>query len=363
MRESPRTVNRLAQPIKTLAQRFAYLGLVGMAFALMMLGKVDTVLVERARTHVTDAVAPILDAMSRPVASVNRLVSDIREIANLRDENQRLREETARLLQWQTVARRLEAENKMLQGLLNFVPGPEASFISARVIADTGGAFIHSLVLNAGTRDGVRKGQAGVTGGGLVGRIAGVGSRSSRLLLLTDLNSRIPVLIEPSRTQAILAGDNSDKPRLIHLPQGTTVTPGDRIVTSGHGGAFPPGLPVGVVASVSDGGIAVKPFVERDRLEFVRLVDYGLEGIIGSTPPDFRHKKPAGRAKPGKAEATDQSAAESKADPAATPESPRSDASEAAPAVAPQSVVSPRALPGSASTSSPAATPGARSAP
>lgn len=359
MRESPRTVNRLAQPIKTLAQRFAYLGLVGMAFALMMLGKVDTVVVERARTHVTDAVAPILDAMSRPVASVNRMVSDIREIANLRDENQRLREETARLLQWQTVARRLEAENKMLQGLLNFVPGPEASFISARVIADTGGAFIHSLVLNAGTRDGVRKGQAGITGGGLVGRIAGVGSRSSRLLLLTDLNSRIPVLIEPSRTQAILAGDNSDKPRLIHLPQGTTVTPGDRIVTSGHGGAFPPGLPVGVVASVSDGGIAVKPFVERDRLEFVRLVDYGLDGIIGSTPADFRHKKPAGRAKPGTAEP----AAESKADPATSSASPRSDASETAPAVTPQPVVSPRALPGPSLAPSPAEPPRARSDP
>ena len=91
MRESPRTVNRLAQPIKTLAQRFAYLGLVGMAFALMMLGKIDTFLVERARTHVTDAVVPILDAMSRPVASINRLVSDVREIANLREENRRLR--------------------------------------------------------------------------------------------------------------------------------------------------------------------------------------------------------------------------------------------------------------------------------
>lgn len=361
MRESPRTVNRLAQPIKTLAQRFAYLGLVGMAFALMMLGKIDTILVERARTHVTDAVAPILDAMSRPVASINRLISDVREIANLREENQRLREEAARLLQWQTVARRLEAENKMLQGLLNFVPGPEASFISARVIADTGGAFIHSLVLNAGARDGVRKGQAGITGGGLVGRIAGVGSRSSRLLLLTDLNSRIPVLIEPSRTQAILAGDNSDKPRLIHLPQGTTVTPGDRIVTSGHGGAFPPGLPVGVVASVSDGGIAVKPFVERDRLEFVRLVDYGLDGIIGSAPPDFRHKKPTGRAKPGKAAATDQPAADPAATPAtpAAPASPRADAPEAAAGAQSQSAApAPAAV-----TPVPAVPSGARSGP
>ena len=158
----------------------------------------------------------------------------VRELAALREENAGLREDKVRLLQWQTVARRLEAETKALRALLNFVPGPEASYVTARVIGDTGGAFAHALVLNAGFRAGVRKGQAVVTGDGLVGRVAGVGTRSTRVILITDMNSHIPVLVERTRTRAILAGDNSEVLRLIRLPPGAEVSPGDRVVTSGQ---------------------------------------------------------------------------------------------------------------------------------
>jgi rod shape-determining protein MreC len=280
LKGSLRPVHRIAVPIKGLIQRFAYVGLVVAAFGLMLLGKADVLLVERIRTQVTDALAPILDVLSRPVATVSDVVDQVRELASLSEENTGLREDKVRLLQWQTVARRLEAENKALRALLNFVPGPEASYVTARVIGDTGGAFAQTLVLNAGIRAGVRKGQAVVTGDGLVGRVAGVGTRSTRIILITDLNSHIPVLVERTRTRAILAGDNSDVLRLIRLPPGAEVAPGDRIVTSGHGGAFPPGLPVGVVASVSDAGIEVQPFVERSRLEYVRVVDFGLRGIL-----------------------------------------------------------------------------------
>jgi rod shape-determining protein MreC len=299
VKNNPRAISRITQPLRNFAQRFAYVGLIVAAFGLMMLGKVDALLVERFRAQVTDAVAPILDALSRPIATITEIVETGQELVALREENARLRGEVARLLQWQTAARHLDAENQLLRGMLHYVPDPEASYISARVIADTGGAFVHSLILNAGARDGVRKGQAAVTGEGLVGRIAGVGTRSSRLLLITDLNSRIPVLVEPTRTRAILAGDNSDRPRLVHLPQGATVSPGARIVTSGHGGVFPAGLPIGVVVAVSDGGISVKPFVDRDKIEYVRVVDFGLTGIL-ENPPATRPETPAGRGNGGR---------------------------------------------------------------
>ena len=281
----PRSVYRLTQPIRGLAQRFAYISMVVAAVGLMILGKVDVLLMDSIRANVTDAVAPILDALSRPAESVAKAIEHVRQLSALRQENTLLRESQARLLQWQTAALRLEAENKNLRDLLNYVPGPEPSFITARVIADTGGAFAHSLILNAGVRNRVAKGQAAMTGDGLVGRVAGAGSRSARILLITDLNSRIPVLVGTERTRAILAGNNSDRPRLIHLLSGETVSTGDRIVTSGHGGAFPFGLPVGVVASVSDGGIGVEPYVERNRLEYVRLLDFGLGGIVRAPEP------------------------------------------------------------------------------
>jgi rod shape-determining protein MreC len=288
----PRTLGRIAQPIKALAQRFAYMGLVLGAFSLMMLGKVDAVLVDRVRAHVTDAVAPILDALSRPLFVVSSWVDEAEALVRVHEENARLREEKARLLQWQAAARGLESENKALRELLNFVPGPEVSFISARVIADTGGAYVQSLLVNAGARDGVRRGQVVVTGDGLIGRTLGVGHRSARILLITDLNSRIPVLVEPDRARAVLAGDNSERPRLVHLPPGAVVSPGDRVVTSGHGGTFPPGLPVGTVAQVGDGAIAVQPYVDRSRLEYVRIADFGLASTLVPVEPSRERSPP-----------------------------------------------------------------------
>jgi rod shape-determining protein MreC len=284
LKETRRTVNRIAQPVKTLAQRFAFVALVLGAVALIVLGRVDVGSVERARNQILDAVAPILDALSQPVVTVNRWVTEGRELFAIRAQNEALRADRARLMHWQAAAHRLEAENRVLRELLNYQAGPVVSFISGRVIADTGGAFVHSLVVNAGEAAGVQKGQAVVTSDGLLGRVASVGERAGRVLLITDLNSRIPVVIEQSRVRAIMAGNNTAKPRLIHLPTGGTVSIGERVVTSGHGGAFPPGLPIGVVSAVGEGGIEVTPFVNRDRVEYVRILDFGLDGIIHDLP-------------------------------------------------------------------------------
>jgi len=289
LKEHPRIPQRLAAPLKILAHKFTYLGLVIGAFGLMLLGKADVVLVEKIRTQVTEAAAPILGVLTRPVETVSGIIEQAHKLSVIHEDNERLRQERDRLLQWQAAARHLEAENKALKGLLNFSPGPRISFITARIIADTGGAFAHSLIVNSGTRAGVQRGQAVMTGEGLAGRIVSAGRMSSRVLLLTDLNSRIPVLVESSRVRAVLAGDNSEQPKLIHLPPGVTVVPGDRIVTSGHGGVFPPGVPIGVIATVSDGGISILPYVTRERIEYVRIVNYKLEGLVPA--PQTRERK------------------------------------------------------------------------
>jgi len=242
----------------------------------MLLGKADAVLMERVRAHVADAVAPILDAASRPMATLSNLVDEIQALSAVRETNKKLRVENNRLLQWQAVALKLETENTSLRGLLKFSPGPSAQFISARVIGDAERVFVKSLLLNAGSNEGVRKGQAVLSGDGLVGRVVDVGARSSRVLLLEDINSRIPVVVAATRARAILVGKNRQPPRLLRLPPGTVVTPGDLVTTSGFGGAFPPGLSVGQVVSVGETGVIVRPHVKFEHLEYVRVVDYGL---------------------------------------------------------------------------------------
>ena len=282
MEERPSTFLRIAAPLRGFVQRFTYLGLILAAFGLMLVGKVDTVLVDRARTHVTDAVAPILNAMSKPVTTFTQAVDNVRSLADIRAENARLREENARLRDWQMAARQLDAENQAFQKLLNVVPENAVSHHTARVIADSGSGFSHSIILNAGKSKGIRDGQAVLGDDGFVGRIVGAGARASRVLLITDINSRIPVVIEATRVRAVMAGNNSGRPRLLHTLPSARITPGQRVVTSGHGGAFPAGLPVGIVAAVTDGGIEVQPYMSRERLEFVRAADFGLGGILES---------------------------------------------------------------------------------
>jgi rod shape-determining protein MreC len=140
------------------------------------------------------------------------------------------------------------------------------------VLADSGSPFRQSVLLNVGARDGIRDGWATMDGIGLVGRISGVGQRTSRVILLTDSNSRIPVTVQPSGQKALLSGDNSPAPPLDFLENPDLVRPGDQVVTSGDGGVFPADLLVGQVALGSDGRLRVRLSADYERLEFLRVL-------------------------------------------------------------------------------------------
>lgn len=288
------TAGRLAT-LRLLVQRFAFLSLIVAAVAMMILGKADIVLIERTRALVSDAVAPILDVMARPAATIAQVVESVRDLGALRTENARLKDENARLMHWQTVARRLESENAVLHEQLNVVPSPDPAFVTARIIGDMGSAYGHSMLLAAGAKDGIRKGQAVLAGEALIGHIAEVGVRSSRLLLVTDINAHIPVMVESTRTRAILTGDNTGRPRLNYIAGSPSISVGDRVVTSASGGAFPPGIPVGVIAAINDGIVRIEPFVHRHQLEFVSVVDYGLGGILPFDRPPAPERRRRGK--------------------------------------------------------------------
>jgi len=272
--------------LRSLLQRFAFIALIVATFALMLIGKADTVLVERARIAVTDAVAPILRVMSEPASGIAAGIANIRELAAIRRENAILREENARLLQWQSVAQRLDSQNRDLSSLLTVVPEPVSRFVTARVVADTGGAYAQSVIINAGHAHGVSKGQVVMSGEGLVGRVMQAGQSSSRVLLITDINSRLPVVVGDARARAIMAGDNGGRPRLLYLSEKTAVAAGDKVMTSGDADAFPMGLPIGQVVRNDDGIIEVEPYMSGDKLLYVRVFDFALDGTTADvTPP------------------------------------------------------------------------------
>lgn len=282
MAKRPESFQRVAAPLRAMAQRFAFLFLLIAAGGVLLLGKADPKVFDRTRMVVTDAFAPILDALSRPIATGAAIVDEVEYLVDLREQNVSLRAENARLIQWHMAARNLAAENERLRALLRFVPDNASQFISARVIADSGGTFVRSMLVNAGRRDSVRTGLPVVVGEGLIGRVVEVGERVSRVLLIDDLNSRIPVVVGPDRERAVLAGDNSLRPKLIYLAANAQVQKGARIATSGRGGVFPPGIPIGAVSSIDANGIRVETFVAASELEYVRIIDYGLAGVLDS---------------------------------------------------------------------------------
>ncbi|HJT13905.1 MAG TPA: rod shape-determining protein MreC [Dongiaceae bacterium] len=266
--------------LKVWFQRFSFVLLTIAAFGVLLIGKADTVMLSRLRIWVADSIGPVIHVVSAPVETARDTASDVQSYFSLKQQVEALARQNQALQDYEQQARNLKAENESLRALLKMTPNPRISFISAPVIADASSGFVRGVIALAGRENGVVKGQAAMVGNGLVGRVQDVGDRVSRVMLLTDINSRLPILIERTRDQAVLAGNNSDLPDINYLPRDADIKIGDHVVTSGIGGAFPPGLPVGEVAEVSDGKVYVQPFADLGRLEFIRMVDYGLPGIL-----------------------------------------------------------------------------------
>jgi rod shape-determining protein MreC len=253
--------------------------LIALAVGLMLLGKADTVFAERARMALADSLAPIYAAVASPLGAVRDGVAGIVGLFDVNAENVRLRDENARLRRWQSVALALDAENQRLKANLRWIPDPAPSYVTARVVADAGGVYAKAVLLSVGPNHGVRKGEIALDERGLVGRVTEVGARTARVLLITDMNSRIPVILENSRAHAILVGTNGTRPRLVYWPEGSPPQEGERVVTSTEASAFPANLPVGVVHFTDANVPEVVPAAMLQRLEVVRIFDYGLGGI------------------------------------------------------------------------------------
>jgi rod shape-determining protein MreC len=253
------------------------------SFGLMLLGKADALLAERARVAFADSLAPIYAVLAAPLASLEDAAGQVTGLWALQAENARLRDENDQLRRWQSVALALDAENRRLKASLHWIPDPAVSFVTARVVADAGGLYAKAVLLSVGPNHGIRKGEIALDERGLVGRVTDVGTRTARVLLITDLNSRIPVTLESSRAHAILAGTNGPRPRLMYWPEGQAPREGERVVTSAEASAFPPNLPVGTVHYSSAGVPEVEPAAMLHRLEIVRIFDYDLGG---TAPPE-----------------------------------------------------------------------------
>jgi rod shape-determining protein MreC len=262
--------------------------------------------------HVFDAAdKPVSNVVSSPAHWARQLAEFTGGYFFAVDENRRLKAQVAELKAWRDAAIALEDTNRRYKALLGLKTDPPIPMVSGRVVTDSRGPFANTRLANVGDEAGIKIGNPVMSDRGLVGRVVGVSHGVSRVLLLTDVASRTPVLVDRTDARAILLGDGGSNPRLAYLRGQDPVREGDRILTSGDGGVFPRGLPVGVAAKGLDGQWRVRLSADSSSIDFIRILEFQdftalanfkqLDTSVMPAPPPGERVEPAIKVTPGTA--------------------------------------------------------------
>ena len=247
-----------------------------LSLLLIALNVLSPSLINKTKQYFADQSVVVTDAVLTPANYAVTQVARVKALWDVQRNNEMLAAENDRLIEWFQTANRLDAENRALRELLNMKDEEAVQYHAAKVIADTATQYSHTILVRMGAADGLTKGQGVLSHEGLIGRVIETGQKTARVLLMSDVNSRIPVTVEGTQDRAILAGTNNGDPVLDHLPETHNVLAGQKVITSGHGGIFPYGVPVGETYMTDDGQIAVRPFANPNRANYVQIVDYGV---------------------------------------------------------------------------------------
>ncbi|MBL6673699.1 MAG: rod shape-determining protein MreC [Candidatus Puniceispirillum sp.] len=270
---------RPSDKAKVRHRRLVHVVLIALSFSLMFIGKADLVAMRDLRMSSNDFLAPVIDFVSAPIRGVETMAEGIRTVASLRAENVRLQAENDLLQRWRRRAEILESENQQLRSVTGTVSDEIRSLITARAVTAPGGSFAHTILIAIGNESGIAAGDPVITSNGLVGIVYEVGRAYARVLMISDINARIPVMLASSSWPGLTIGRNDEYLELAFLPAEARPEVGELVLTSGHGGILPAGLAVGRVDRVDGDDIRVRPAVEFRNLGYVSVLIGGTEGV------------------------------------------------------------------------------------
>jgi len=251
-------------------QRFSLLALIIFSVVLIYVETIEAKPLNYLRSFIKDTIYRGSVVVSLPSKGFQSIFNKIENHLNLFDKNIKLKEENAQLKEKIYDPDFLIFENKQLRQLLDEQVASSTNLVSARVMLDKQSPYLNSFIINIGSNKEIKNGLAVLDGQNFIGRIVDVNFFSSRILLVTDLNSKIPVIIEPSGHHAILSGHGTNKPTLAYLPENHKIQPGNKVYTSGKEGIFSPGIPIGEVKMNSE-KIFVSLFSDIAQIMFVNI--------------------------------------------------------------------------------------------
>lgn len=260
-----------------LLRNFMVAGLFIIALLLILVHKIDLGIISGISRSVFYVTAPLIHAVTLPAEGLSYSYKKATEIVNVYEENEQLKKENEQLFLLKDRMKALKAENTILKKLLHHIDTPNTKTYTAQIIAENGSGFSNSLILYIGENTAeIKSGYAVVNETGLIGRIDIVSGKYARVSLITDINSKIPVISQKSRDRGILIGDNQNELKLIFTPLLAELHKGDLLVTSGVGGGLPADIPVARVQKVSLDGITATPLFIPSKLEIVKIIAYDI---------------------------------------------------------------------------------------
>ena len=251
-------------------QRFSLFVLVILSILLIFIETIDTKPLNYLRSFIKDTIYRGSLVISTPSKSFSNFSGYIKEHMNLYSNYIELKKENNELRNDITKSEFLELENTQLRKLIEEQVASPSNLVSARVMLDKTSPYLNSFIINTGSNKNVKNGMAVLDGKNFIGRIVDVNFFSSRVLLVSDLNSRIPVIVEPSASHAILNGRGKNEPTLEYLPENHNVQDGDKVYTSGKEGIFTSGIPIGEVKFNKD-LIQVLLFSDLSQITFINI--------------------------------------------------------------------------------------------
>ncbi len=251
-------------------QRYSLFGLALLSVLLIFLETIETKPLNGIRSVIKDLVYRAAIVASYPTKVISTSYGVVERHFNLYSDYNNLIKENNELKNKISTSDFLELENTQLRKLINEQVASSSNLVSARVMLDKQSPYLNSFVINVGANKDIKNGMAVLDGKNFIGRIVDVNYFSSRILLITDLNSKIPVISEPSGSHAILSGHGTNPPTLQYLPKNHKIKEGDKIYTSGKEGIFAPGIIIGKTEFAKE-EIEVSLFSDLNQITFVNV--------------------------------------------------------------------------------------------
>ena len=253
-------------------QRFSLVALIIFSVVLIVLSRINFPAINYLKIGLNEVVYRVSFIVSLPEQQLNRSLIVINNHLNLYNDHDQLKEKFKSLRGKELDNEYLKFENERLRKIIDeYIINSEE--LVAKVLLDKESPFLRSLILNKGSKDKIRIGMAVLDGPYLVGKVVEVNYATSRVLLISDLNSKIPVILEPGDIQSIMSGSGKNKGQIQYFKTENTLNEKKIVFTSGSGGIFKSGIPIGEFNS----GEEIKFFSDLSQLTFVKVVSFNKE--------------------------------------------------------------------------------------